>query len=260
MAETKPTTKQRYHFLDTLRGIAVLGMIFIHVSYDLPGMLQLHPSYLDSTWYAIFEQGVRIIFIGLSGYCAHMGKHPIRRGITVSLAGILVTLVTVITKTEPPIIFGVLTLIGASMILSAPFKKIINKKNGAAAGIIFLLLFLVTLHIFDGYLGFYNHPLWYYPEVLYSANHPSLTLITAFFGFPGRRFASSDYFPLIPWFFLFLSTFSFHAAFGEAIGKSKLMKLRIEPVSFLGRQALIVYLLHQPLIMGILTIISYIRR
>ena len=129
MGEQKEKSK-RLHFLDTVRGIAILGMIFIHVSFDLPGYLGINPPYMNSTWYWIFEQCVRSIFIGLSGYCCLMGRHPIRRGITVSLAGILVTLVSIVTKTSPPIIFGVLTLIGASMILSTFFRKAITKKNG----------------------------------------------------------------------------------------------------------------------------------
>lgn len=260
MAENKQAKKQRLHFLDTLRGIAVIGMIFIHVSFDLPWMLNLYPSYLDSTWYAIFEQGVRIIFIGLSGYCCYMGSHPVKRGITVSLAGILVTLVSLITKTDPPIVFGVLTLIGACMILSALFRKAINAKNGGFFAVLFLILFVATLHIHDGYLGFYNHPIFHYPAALYRADNTVLMYLKAFAGFPAPAFASSDYFPLIPWFFLFLSGFSLYACAGKKINETKLMKCRLEPVTFLGKHALLVYLVHQPLIMGILYLISYIRR
>ena len=260
MEQENKEKKQRLHSLDTLRGIAVIGMIFIHVSYDLPGYLGVNPPYENSTWYWIFEQCVRSIFIGLSGYCCFMGRHPIKRGITVSLAGLLVTLVSIVTKTDPPIYYGVLTLIGASMILSTLFRKAINKKNGIFFTVFFALLFVATLHIYQGYFGFYNHPVWEFPGEIYQATHPFIVSIKAFIGLPTTSFASSDYFPLMPWFFLFMTGFSLYASCGEAISKSKAMNVKIQPAAFLGKHALLVYLVHQPVIIGILMLISYIRR
>jgi uncharacterized membrane protein len=260
MAEESKSVKQRLHFLDTLRGCAVIGMIFIHVSFDLPGYLGVNPPYQDSLWYWIFEQCVRGTFIGLSGYCCLMGRHPIKRGITVSLAGFLVTLVSLITKTDPPIFYGVLTLIGACMIISTLFRKAINKKNGIFFTVLFFLLFLATLHISSGYIGFYNQPIVNLPRKLYQANNSMLASLKAFIGLPSPSFSSSDYFPLMPWFFLFMSGFSLYAACGEAINKAKMMKWKLQPMAFLGKNALLVYLLHQPVIIGILMLISYIRR
>ena len=128
-SNNKAKNLNRLYLLDTIRGLAIIGMIFIHVSYDLPVYFNFIPQYLYSTWYEVFSQCVRITFIFLSGYCAMMGAKTLKRGLIVSAAGLLVTLVSFIARVDPPIIFGVLTLIGASMLLSVPFKKIINKKN-----------------------------------------------------------------------------------------------------------------------------------
>ena len=257
--KTSEKFNNRLHLLDSIRGLAIIGMIFIHVSYDLPVYFSIYPRYLSSIWYEVFGQIVRITFIFLSGYCAMLGAKTLKRGLIVSAAGLLVSLVSVIAKVDPPIIFGVLTLIGASMILSVPFKKVIRKKNALPFFIVSLVLFVGTLHLFNGYFGFVWHPFFYYPAAIYQINNPVLLYPLAFIGFPGYAFESSDYFPLIPWFFLFMSGFSFYALAGEFLKEKKFMKLRIEPLSFLGRYSLWVYLLHQPIIMGILLAISALR-
>ena len=253
--------KERLHLLDTIRGMAILGMFLIHINYDLPVILGIDPEYTYSFGYHVFGQIVRGTFIFLSGYCAFMGKKTLKRGLIVSAAGLFITITTVIAGVMTnggfiPIYFGVLTLIGASMLLSIPFRKIINKKNAPVFFFAFLICFFLTIHVYAGYAGFYGMPLFYYPDFLYSAKNEVLSMVTAFFGFPGLRFQSSDYFPLMPWFFLFMSGFSLYGWAGEKINGLKIMKLRIEPVTFLGRYSLWVYLIHQPVFLGILWIIS----
>ena len=66
--------KKRLYLLDTIRGMAILGMFLIHINYDLPTMLGIDPEYTYSFGYYVFGQLVRGTFIFLSGYCAFMGK------------------------------------------------------------------------------------------------------------------------------------------------------------------------------------------
>jgi len=244
--------KERFHLLDTIRGVAVTGMVFFHVVFDLPDFFTVDVSFVNSNFSQIMEQVVRIVFIFLSGYCCLLGHRPLKRGLTVSAAGLLVTIVSIIAKVDPPIIFGVLTLIGACMLLSIPFRKIQKKEHFLVLCFVSLTLFILTLHIAHGYFGPLFKPLITFPEFLYSAKNPFLSAFTAFFGFPGQSFDSSDYFPLMPWFFLFMSGFGLYGWLGEKINKLPVMKLRVEPFTFLGKNALWVYLLHQPLVIGIL--------
>ena len=244
------SSKKRLNLLDTVRGVAILGMIFIHVSYDIPAIFGAFPPYLGTFGYEVFCQCVRITFIFLSGFCVLLGKKTLKRGLIVSAAGILVTVVSVFIK--EPIYFGVLTLIGVCMLLSIPFKKIVTRKNAPVFFFVCLLLFFATIRIHNGYFGIYKHPVFFYPSVLYSTTNPVLTPVFAFLGFPGPRFSSADYFPLFPWFFLFLSGLSFYAWMGETLKQKEWMKLRIEPMTFLGKYSLWVYLIHQPIIYGIM--------
>lgn len=260
MKKKEKTKKERLHLLDTLRGIAILGMVFIHATFFLPDILGVNPPYADSFGYEMFCQAVRIGFIFLSGFCCRMGKHPVRRGLIVSAAGLAITLVSVIAKMGDPILFGVLTLIGASMILASPFKKLIGKKNAPALFFVFLILFLATVRLSYGYFGIFRHPVFHWPKSWYAIENPVLGPVLAFLGLPQRGFFSSDYFPLMPWFFMFMAGFSLEAWIFDRIKTKKFMSFRMEPVTFLGKYSLWVYFIHLPVILGILYAISYFRR
>ena len=70
-------------------------------------------------------------------------------------------------------------------------------------------------------------------------------------GFPGPGFSSADYFPLLPWLFLFLV--------GAALGgwcldhrESRLLTAPLpRALTFPGRRSLLIYLLHQPVLYGV---------
>jgi uncharacterized membrane protein len=81
-----------------------------------------------------------------------------------------------------------------------------------------------------------------------------------FLGFTEPRFYSADYFSLIPWFFLFLAGyFGYHwamqkGALEKAAALKPLPKL-FGWVDFMGKHSLIIYMLHQPVIYGVLYLI-----
>ena len=104
-------------------------------------------------------------------------------------------------------------------------------------------LFLVTRHLQSGYLQI--------PFLL------RVTLPSGWYqswlaplGLPGPGFSSADYFPLLPWCFVF--------AAGTVVGRlAKAGKFpawtypsRVPFFSFLGRHALLIYIVHQPVIYG----------
>ena len=52
----------------------------------------------------------------LSGYCFHLGRHRLRRGLMAFGGGVIVSLVTVFAMPDSPIICGVLTLLGSAQV------------------------------------------------------------------------------------------------------------------------------------------------
>ena len=64
-----------------------------------------------------------------------------------------------------------------------------------------------------------------------------------------KGFFSTDYFPLLPWLFLFWAGFFLH----HLVGRERMQPLRrsvCPPLGWLGRHSLVLYLLHQPVILG----------
>lgn len=110
------------------------------------------------------------------------------------------------------------------------------------AGSVCFLLFLVTKHVPDGYIGIAGWTLAELPSAWYA------DLVTTFFGLPAADFFSADYFPLFPWLFLFATGFFlYHLLAGRGAlrffvrGHSRLLE-------WAGRHSLWIYLLHQPVI------------
>ena len=84
-------------------------------------------------------------------------------------------------------------------------------------------------------------------------------LFTAYLGFYPEGFFSTDYFPLVPWLFLFWSGFFLY----HLVGRERMEPLRrsiCPALGWLGRHSLVVYLLHQPVLYGVLNSVFYLLR
>lgn len=244
------TTRQktpagRYALLDELRGLDLVSMMLYHACWD---MMFLFGIWMD--WYAgmpgrLWQQTICWVFILLSGFCAPFGRHMLRRGVTVFAAGALVTAVTLVFMPGDRVIFGVLTFLGTAMLLTGVLEPLLKKIPPAAGFAISAVLFALTRNVSAGYLGFGSLRLWL-PQALYA------NCVTAYFGFYPWWFYSTDYFALLPWLFLFWAGYYLH----KAVGRGRMEPLR-RPVcpalGWMGRHSPLLYLLHQPVIYGVLS-------
>ena len=223
-----PMTK-RFWELDALRGICLLGMVFIHLLYDLNIPLPL-PLQLVQDWGGC-------VFLLLSGVCVTLGHHPVHRGLIVLGCGMVCTLVTWgmyalgFASSQMVIWFGVLHCLGVCMLLWSVFRKL----SGTV---------LASLSVLFVVFGFFSE----------SITVPFPWLVPLGFCFPG--FASPDFFPLLP----NLGFFLLGAVAGGRLYREKISLLpNIPPMRFLcfcGRHSLLIYLLHQPILYGILLILN----
>lgn len=236
--------RERFGFLDTIRGLVLLSMIGYHAVWDAVNLLGLSEISMNSFWVLLWQRSICWVFILLSGFCWQLGKRPFHRGITVLGTGMLVTLVTVMFLPSQRIIFGILTLLGSCMLLMIPLEKVL-RKIPALAGLVFsLCCYFFTANIAEGYLGFGRWiPLpgsWYHG------------CLGAYLGFLPKEFFSTDYYPLFPWLFLFIAGyFLYRLAMDSSLWKN-IRGLSHPVLSFLGRHSLLVYLLHQPLLFGMI--------
>ena len=121
--------KYRVWELDAFRGICILGMVIVHLLYDLIDLYQLVSwDYPPIIRFLMAWGG--ILFVVLSGICATLGSKSVRRGLMVLGAGLLVSTVTVglyhfgFAGKGIIIYFGVLHCLGLCMILWWVFKRL----------------------------------------------------------------------------------------------------------------------------------------
>lgn len=228
------TLKQRIWELDAIRGLCILGMIIVHFAYDIV----ITTGIAMPPLFRFLLNWGGIAFILISGICVTLGSHSFRRGCIVLACGLIISAVTyamyALSLAEKSILiyFGILHCLGTCMLLWPLLKKL-NIPAQLIVGVIFILfgLYLDQHRIVD---------------------HPYLVILG--FTFPG--FTTSDYFPLLP----NLGYFLLGAVLGRTLYRKKqslFPQANVEnPVlRFLtacGKLSLPIYLLHQPVITGLM--------
>ena len=232
--------KKRIWELDVLRGVCILGMVVVHLIYDLQTFFSL-PFLADSRLFDLIKQWGGVLFLLISGICVTLGSHPVRRGLIVFACGLICSAVTAgmyfLNMADKSIIiyFGVLHCLGVCMLLWPLFKRL----PVWALGLLGLGLTVLGLWISGNVVV--DFP-WLIP-----------------LGLVPEDFASSDYFPLLS----NLGFFLVGAFLGKTLYRKKETLLpRVNPANpvlvfftLLGKWSLPVYLLHQPIITGLLYLI-----
>ncbi len=236
--------KKRIWELDALRGICILGMVVVHLLYDMVELYRLVDWRYPPAFLFIRDWG-GVLFLLISGISVTLGSRSVRRGLIVFACGLLCTAVTAGTVAlgfagEGMIIwFGVLHCLGVCM-LSWPLFRRLHPAILALLGVAMMSL------------GFYL-------DANVRVSFPWLVPFGVLY--PG--FVSADYFPLFP----NLGFFLLGAVLGKTLYRRKESLLPganlTNPVlAFLqscGKHSLWIYLLHQPLLTGLFSLISLFK-
>lgn len=244
--------RPHYGLLDTVRGVCILSMVAYHGMYDLVDIFGL-----PSAWYTglpgyIWQQSICWTFILLSGMCWQLSRRHVKRGLLLVGCGAAITLITWLVMPSQRILYGVLNLLGLSALLLIPLDKVFRKIPAWAGLVGALLLFALTKNVSRGSLGFEGLVLCQLPRWLYATD------LLAVVGFPSPSFWSTDYFPLLPWFFLFCAGYFLWSLLDKSPRAKELLRPGLRPLSFLGRHSLVIYLIHQPALMAVFTVLGRI--
>ena len=85
--------KNRIWELDVFRGICIIGVVFVHLMYDLSTLYNII-DWQYPVWFAFIKRWGGILFILLSGTCATLGRRSVRRGLVVFGCGMVISAVT----------------------------------------------------------------------------------------------------------------------------------------------------------------------
>ena len=218
-------TKNRIWEIDFLRGIAFICMVYDHVMYDLNSIFGVRVHTID-----LIGDFSAVLFMILCGISTTLSRNCFKRGALVFGAAMLLTAVTAtidaLFNMRLIIVFGILHLLGIAMMLSYIIKKLPN---------ILIAIISVAIYLLSVPFG----------KIRDIAN------IFFAFGIHDPTFYSSDYYPLIP----FLSFIFIGIVIGKILYKDKTslfpFSIGKNPLSFIGKHSLILYLIHQPIVLVI---------
>ncbi len=243
---------KRLNLIDEIRGLAIILMVIYHGFYLLGYQFGFELMEKAQLFFEPLQPPFACLFILISGMSSCFSRSNFKRGIRLLLISLGFTAVTVfllprfgIERAE--IHFGILHLLSVSMLLFSLVRPLLEKINEKAGFVIFALLFFACYNLQTGEF------LWQeLPQELYQNE------LTAVFGFPPAGYYSADYFPLLPYVFMFLC--------GTYLGKyarenelpKQFYKLHCAPLAAIGRKTLIIYIIHWPIIFLLGLIISKI--
>ena len=140
--------------------------------------------------------------------------------------------------------FGILHFLACAMLLTHAMRRAFDRIQPVVGMAVFFILFALTYNLRNRTLGFFTIALMRLPDALFQYKWLS------FIGFLSKDFTSGDYFPLIP--FLFLFWFGYYLwKWIAARGWDTAFTRKIPVLDLIGRHSLLIYLVHQPLLYGI---------
>ena len=242
-------SSRRIHFLDELRGLCVILMVFYHAFYTAGFMFGLPIAQKLFMFFQPVEPLFAGVFVFLCGMCCNFSHNNLKRGAL--LAGVAVAMSLVLwgavkqswLRSDSVIWFGILHCLAACILLYVLLRPTIRLIPAWLGLLICALLFVLCWHVpldEGGYFGIAGVFRWYIPHA--DGMNPFLYP----FGLC-RSSAAGDYFPLIPWFFHFLGG----TYFGTWKMPRWMSRSRFPLFSKVGKYAIWIYLAHQPVIYGL---------
>ena len=237
IASTVREPLTRIRAIDALRGAAICMMIVYHAAFDLNWFHIISADFNHDRFWLSFRDLIVSSFLLLVGVslvlASRAGISPKRFWNRIALVGacaILVTVGSYVTFPKTFITFGILHCIVVSSILGWPLVRF--PRAALMVGIVVIVAGVaIGLPLFD---------------------LPLLNWV----GLMTHKPATEDYVPLLPWFGVVLVGISIGWWLLERRMHDLRQISRASPkwLTWLGRHSLLVYMIHQPIMMGLLRV------
>jgi uncharacterized membrane protein len=248
----------RYWEIDALRGLAIIWMIGFHLTWDLVlyGRVQINMSRGPWPWFSRIIATTFLTLVGISLVISYSrrgarssglgGAIPpggfrkyLIRGAKVFGLGLVITLVTYFALGDGFVVFGILHLIGFSIVAAYPFLPYRRRWVSLLTGL--ALLFAGS----------------------YLNRQTALTPWFIWLGVNELGRPMADWYPVLPWFgMVLIGIWIGHMLYTGGQRQFSLPDQPRTPVvrglAYLGRHALLIYMVHQPVLMGILLAVDWL--
>ena len=238
--------KKHFEVIDLVRGFAILLMFIYHFSYDLNYFGFIQENFASGKFWINFRLIIVALFLTVMGISLYLASYQRlnkkrfkQRLLLLVVYSLLVSISSWVMFPKAMILFGILHFITVASVLGLLFIRL---------GIINLFLGLSI--IFMG--QFLEFPIFN-------------QLYLHWIGLMTKLPTTVDYVPIFPWFGVVLVGIYLGQLLVQRPADSFLLSWKSHhPISKLmtlgGRHSLHIYMLHQPLFLGILYIISMIIR
>ncbi|WP_233489827.1 heparan-alpha-glucosaminide N-acetyltransferase [Jannaschia rubra] len=228
----------RLDIVDVVRGLAIAGVVLFHLVWDLAYLGVIPAGIATHPWWLLFGRslaGTFMVLVGVSLVLASAGGFQrrafMRRLAVLAAAALAITLVTRVVFPQTFVYFGILHAIALASVVGVLVLRLHVSLIAALGIAIYILGFSWTSSAFD--------PRW-----------------LAWTGFAASPPLSNDFVPVFPWLGLTLLGMA-----GTRLALARGWAYRVRPLEgrsarflvWLGRHSLPIYLVHQPLLLGILT-------
>lgn len=237
----------RVGLFDEIRGFAIICMVVYHAMFDLRFIYGFDVPVFFESWFDIVRDIFAGAFMFISGTVCRYSSNNLKRGVQCFFIGMIMTFVLPFF-TGSTIMFGILHFMGISMMLYGLFEKALDKLPAPVGIILCVLLFIFTMNVQEGFFGIGSFTL-DIPQKAYNVG------VLFPFGIKNSSFRSSDYFPLLPWLFVFIagSYFGVYAKNGDL--PKWFYNTHIKWLAAVGRYTIWIYVLHQPILYLIFNLI-----
>lgn len=242
----------RFWEIDVLRGVAVGMMVIYHLMWDLQGLGDFEIDVYTGFWRS-FQIITASLFIGLLGisltlsYDRLLAKNTgdsnlftpfLARGLVVFSWGIVVGIVTFFVDPGRYVRFGILHFMGVAIVLAYPFLYRRWLALGAALFLLLVAPFTDSLRLHTSWL--------------------------TWLGLNASPRAAFDFYPLIPWFAVVLIGIflgrTFYGSDSRSLSlPSGMQSIPMRVLRLLGQNSLLIYLVHQPILIALLTLTGIIH-
>jgi uncharacterized membrane protein len=218
--------------VDALRGGALIAMIVYHLAWDLSFLGLVEVDIAAEPGWSVFARLVAasfLILVGVSLELARRGgaswRRRLRRIALIALAAAAVSLATHIALPGQGVSFGILHCIALSSLIAGALHRLPSWLLALGAAAAWLAPGMLASPMF-------NAPAWLW------------------LGLSTEVPPAPDYVPLLPWFAAVLA--------GMLIGRrlpdhpADRLPPMLGPLAAMGRRSLAIYLLHQPVLLGLI--------